>query len=258
MRLARNLIAAMALSALALPALASPVSLIPDPVDEDGRITLGELFDGAGVAAPVVVGHRVGSSVMLEARQVQSLARQHGLVWDNPQGLRRIVVREGGAMAADASARPIAASVSRPGATVEVLTYARNIPAGEMIQPSDVQWSTVQAHMASASGPRDADEVIGLSSRRPLRAGSAVASRDLVAPQVIARNDIVEVAFISGGIELTVTGRATRDAAAGEAVPVMNLQSGRTIDAVAVGPGRAVTGPAAQIARTRPQEFAAR
>ena len=247
----------MALS-LSAPAMAGPVTLILDPVDEDGRVTLGELFEGAGSAANVVVGLRHGASVMLEARQVQTLARQHGLDWTNPQGLRRIVVREGGAVAADTSVRPAAASVARPGATAEVLTYARSLNTGDVVQPSDVIWSTVQAHLASPSGPVDADDIIGKSARRPVRAGTPVNSRDLVAAQVIARNDMVQVAFISGGVELTVTGRATRDAAAGEPVPVLNLQSGRTIDAVAVSPGRAVTGPAAQIARTRPQEFAAR
>jgi len=41
-------------------------------------------------------------------------------------------------------------------------------------------------------------------------------------------------------------------------VPILNLQSNRTIDAVAVAPGRAVAGPAAQIARRNPQQFAAR
>ena len=257
MQALRTLALVLGLSALAAPALAGPVSLVVDPVDDDGRVTLGELFNGAGSAAHVVVGHRAGASVMLEASQVQAIARQNGLIWDNPQGLRRIVVREGAA-AADASVRPASGNVARPGATVEVLTYARNIGAGEVIQPSDVIWSTVQAHMATSAGPRDADEVIGLSARRPVRAGAAVTSRDLVAAQVIARNDMVQVAFVSGGVELTITGRATRDAAAGEPLPVLNLQSGRTIDAVAVGPGRAVTGPAAQIARLRPQEYAVR
>ena len=97
-----------------------------------------------------------------------------------------------------------------------------------------------------------------LTARRALRSGAPVAVRDLTAPQVIARNDMVEVAFISGGVKLTVTGRATRNAAAGEAVPIVNLTSGRTIDAVAVAPGRAVAGPAAQIARTDSTAFAAR
>lgn len=259
MTMIRSFSLALALAALAAPALAGPVSLLPDPTDDDGRVTLGELFDDAGAASGVVVGQRLGATAVFEASQIQAAARRAGLDWANPQGLRRIVVREGGAAPAEASARPAAATVaSRPGATVEVLTYARSLAAGDIVQPSDVIWSTVQAHQAPAGGPQDPDQVVGLSAKRALRAGAAVASRDLASPQVIARNDMVEVAYISGGVELTVTGKATRDASAGEAVPVLNTQSGRTIDAVAVGPGRAVAGPAAQMARANPQQFAAR
>lgn len=255
----RALILALAFAALAAPALAGPVNLLPDPTNADGRVTLGDLFDDAGAAAHVVVGQRTGASVVFEASQIQMAARRAGLEWSNPQGLRRIVVREGGAPAAEASARPAVASVAaRPGATVEVLTYARSLAAGDIVQPADVVWSTVQAHQAPAGGPQDADQVVGLSAKRALRAGAAVSSRDLASPQVIARNDMVEVAYIVGGVELTVTGKATRNASVGEAVPVLNIQSGRTIDAVAVAPGRAVTGPAAQAARANPQQFAAR
>ncbi|MGO4410292.1 MULTISPECIES: flagellar basal body P-ring formation chaperone FlgA [unclassified Brevundimonas] len=252
-------------AALAGPTLAGPVSLLPDPTDDDGRVTLGELFDDAGAASGVVVGQRTGATAVFDAAQIQAAARRAGLEWSNPQGLRRIVVRAGtgGALPAEASARPAVASVgasaaSRPGATVEVLTYARSLAAGDIVQPSDVVWSVVQAHQAPAGGPQDADQVVGLSAKRPLRAGAAVASRDLASPQVIARNDMVEVAYIAGGVELTVTGKAVRNASAGEAVPVLNVQSGRTIDAVAVAPGRAVAGPAAAAARANPQQFAAR
>lgn len=259
----RALILALAFAALAAPvpalALAGPVSLLPDPTDADGRVTLGDLFDDAGAAANVVVGQRLGATAVFEASQVQAAARRAGLDWANPQGLRRIVVREGGAAPAEASARPAAASVTAgPGATVEVLTYARSLAAGDIVQPADVVWSAVQAHQAPAGGPQDADQVVGLSAKRALRAGAPVTSRDLASPQVIARNDMVEVAYIAGGVELTITGKAVRNASAGEAVPVLNLQSGRTIDAVAVSPGRAVAGPAAQAARANPQQFAAR
>jgi flagella basal body P-ring formation protein FlgA len=127
-----------------------------------------------------------------------------------------------------------------------------------VVQPEDVVWTTVQAHQAAGAGPQDAETVIGLSARRALRAGTPVAIRDLTAPQVIARNDMVQVSFIADGVTLTVTGRATRDAAAGEPLPVLNLQSGRTIDAVAVGPGEAVTGPGAAAARANPSLFASR
>ncbi|MFK4059609.1 flagellar basal body P-ring formation chaperone FlgA [Brevundimonas sp. NPDC046655] len=255
----RILILTALLTAFAAPALAGPVSLLADPLDDDGRVTLGDLFDDAGAAADVVVGQRLGATAVFEASQIQAAARRAGLDWANPQGLRRVVVREGGAAPAEASARPAAATVaSRPGATVEVLTYARSLAAGDIIQPADVVWSTVQAHQAPAGGPQDADQVVGLSAKRALRAGAVVTSRDLASPQLIARNDMVEVAYIVGGVELTVTGKATRNASAGEPVPVLNVQSGRTIDAVAVSPGRAVAGPAAQMARANPQQFAAR
>ena len=238
----------------ATPALSAPVSLTADPVDDDGRITLGDLFDDAGSAASVVVAQRSGPTAVLDAGRVQTLAARAGLQWSNPDGLRRIVVRQGASSAAPTRTTAVAA---RPGATVEVLTYARSLAAGEVVHPEDVVWSQVQAHQAPAGGPQDAEAVIGLSARRALRAGAPVQSRDLTAPQVIARGDMVQVAFVSGGVSLTLTGRATRNAALGEAVVVTNIASGRAIDAVAVGPGQAVTGPAAHAARANPQQFAA-
>ena len=261
----RLLLLAGCIALAASPALAGPVSLRVNPVDEDGRVTLGDVFDNAGSAANVVIATRAGPSVVFEAGQLQGLALRSGLQWSNPQGLRRVVVRQGAvAPAAAASASPASATASvgstaaRPGATAEVLTYARSLSAGDIVQPEDVSWSTVQAHLVPSGAPQDADQVIGLSAKRALRAGAAVSARDLASPQVIARNDMVEVAFISGGVRLTVTGRATRNAAVGEQVPILNLTSNRTIDAVATGPGQAVTGPAAVAARTASTQFASR
>lgn len=240
----------------ATPALSSPVSLNASPMDDDGQITLGELFDGAGSASSVVVARRSGPTAVLDAALVQAAAARSGLQWSNPAGLRRIVVRQGASGAALTPASTSAVA-GRPGATVEVLTYARSLASGDVVQPEDVVWAEVQSHQAPAGAPRDAAEVIGLSARRALRAGTAVQSRDLTAPEVIARGDMVQVAFISGGVRLTVTGRATRDAAMGDPVVVTNIDSGRAIDAVAVGPGQAVAGPASHAARANPQQFAA-
>ncbi len=243
-----SLVAGLAL--VAAPVLADPVTLRANPVDDDGRVTLGDIFDNAGSASGVVVANRAGPSVVLEAGALQSVAARSGLQWANPQGLRRVVVRNAamapGAVVATSAAVP-APPLTR-GATTEVLTYARNLAAGDVIQPEDVIWTTVQSHLAQGGSPSDAEQVIGLSARRALRAGAVVGARDLIAPRVIARNDMVEVAFVSGGVTLTVTGRATRDAAVGEPVPVLNTTSGRTIDAVAYGPGRAMAGPAARAA----------
>lgn len=258
---------ALAVSAFAMDAQAQSraVNLIPSPTDADGLITLGELFEGAGAASGVVVGRRAGPSAVLDAAQVQVAARRAGLNWANAEGIRRIIVRAGAPIAAPASMASAASTSARPnavaGAMVEALTFTRSLSAGEVIQPEDVMWTQVQAHLAPVSGPQDAAEIIGLSARRPLRAGQPVNIRDLAAPQVIARNDMVEVLYQDNGIELTITGRAQRNATQGDTVSILNLQSNRTIEAVAIAPGRAIAGPAAQMMRTastRSNPYAAR
>ncbi len=201
------ILGAVAALMLAGAAVAGPVSLKANPVDSDGRVTLGDLFDGAGAASDVVVGTRAGPSIVFEAGQLQSLARQSGLDWANPSGLRRVVVRN--AAAAPAPAPP----------------------------------ASVSASVANAAPP------VVAARPQPARAG--------LAERVIARNDMVEVAYEVGGVRLTITGRAEGNAAVGQRLAVRNLQSNRTIDAVAIGPGLALAGPAAQDVRAT-QQLAAR
>lgn len=192
--ISRSLIAIAAVL-VAMPAVASPVTLKANPVDTDGQVTFSDIFDGAGASSSVVVARRSGPSVVMEAGQLQSLARQSGLEWDNPRGLRRVVIRS--AALSPSAATPAAA------ATAETAPVAR--PAA--FQPS------------------------------------------LRAERVISRNDIVQVVYIVGGVRLTISGRATANAAAGEPVSILNLDSGRTIDALAVSPGQAIAGPSARAAR---------
>lgn len=116
----RTLIAAAALM-LAGPALAGPVTLKANPVDVDGQVTFGDLFDGAGAASGMVVGVRSGPSVVFEAGQLQAMARQAGLDWANPTGLRRVVVRH-------AAAAPAAAATSLATAETAAPVPARAAP----------------------------------------------------------------------------------------------------------------------------------
>ena len=197
----RTLILAAAALLMAGPALAGPVTLKANPVDADGQVTFGDVFDGAGSAAGIVIGARSGPSVVFEAGSLQALARQSGLSWANPTGLRRVVVR-----------------------------HAAVAPAVDVGAPA-----------AEAAAPVVA---------RPVSRRAAYADR------VISRNDIVEVIYEADGMRLAITGRAEGNAAEGQRLAIRNLQSGRIFDAVAVGPGRAIAGPAGQDLRTH--QFAAR
>lgn len=238
---------------LATPVLAGqPVTLKASIADGDGIVTLGDLFDGAGAAASVPLAARRGTSVMLDAYAVQAAARRAGLDWANAEGLRRIVVGAGHAGGGQAGA---AAAPVRRG-NVEVLTWARNISAGEVVQPQDLVWGKAAA--APADAAHDPDAVIGLAAKRPLRAGAAVAARDVAALQVIKTGEIITLSFEDGGVSLALQAKALSAGAAGEAINVQNTSSKKIIQAVVTGPGHAVVGPAADHLRLNASRYALR
>lgn len=222
---------ALIVAMLAVPADAgTPVNLNANLVDIAGQVTLGELFDNAGPARDVVIAERHGPSVVLDAGAVQAVARRYGLDWDNPHGIARIIVRG-------------AATGSLSLGAHDVLAYARNLNTGEIVQPSDLLWA--RAVGAPADAPANADAVIGLAARRPLREGDPVLSRDVTAPIVIKVGDTVSVTYADRGVTLTLQGKAMAAAAAGDTVNILNTASKKLIEAVATGPDQAVVGPEA-------------
>jgi flagella basal body P-ring formation protein FlgA len=235
---------AVALAAMAAsPALAGrPVTLKADTANANGVVTLSDLFDGAGEAGGTPVATRAGTSVVLDAGVVQAIARRAGLDWANAEGLRKIVVHGGPAAASPAS-------VAR--GNVEVLSYARSLAAGEIIQPTDLVWTKVAA--APTDAPTDADAVIGQAAKRPLRAGAVVMSRDVGTAQVVKAGDLVSVAYDNDGVSLSMQGKAMGAAGVGETLSVQNPSSKKIVQAIVTGPGQAVVGPAAdQLKLTRP------
>ena len=238
----KRLLIAAAAFLIASPALAGQaVTLKAQTLDADGIVTLSDLFDGAGAAGKVVVAAKPGASTVLDAAAVQALARRAGLDWPNAEGLRRIVVRSGADGAGAVASR----------GNVEVLTYARSLSAGEIVQPQDLIWGKAAA--APADAPNDAEAIIGLAAKRPLRAGAAVSGRDVSAPQVIKSGDLITVTYEDGGISLVLQGKAMAAAGLGETLAVQNIASKKIIQAVASGPGQAVVGPAADQLKALPR-----
>ncbi|CAN5390956.1 flagellar basal body P-ring formation chaperone FlgA [soil metagenome] len=221
---------------IATPALAGQaVSLRADTTDAYGKITLGELFDGAGAASDVVVAARVGPSAVLDAGAIQIAARRAGLDWANSNGVRRIIVRQG------SGSGPALAGASR--GNVEVLAYARSLSTGEIVQPEDLVWIKVAA--GGSDAPRDADDLIGMTAKRPLREGAAASLRDVSTPQVIKAGDIVAVTYEDDGVALTLQGKAMSAGAIGESLMVQNTASKKIIETVVTGPGSTAVGPQA-------------
>jgi flagella basal body P-ring formation protein FlgA len=245
----------LALAFISAPGLAlagQTVELKPHPVAR-GYITLGDLFSNATeAAAKVVVIHAppAGLDAVLEASEIQMLARRNGLDWSNALGLAHITVASlgGAAPSGRSSVTHTGARESRrepheDRAADRVLVYARNLATGEILDASDLQWSS-----DAAAGGDSLDNpalAIGKSARHPVRAGAPVQAYDLANPKLIHAGDAVEVAYENDGVVLMLEGKATSDATLGDTVEVMNTSSKKTIEAVASAPGRALVGPAA-------------
>ena len=145
-RLIHSLIGLGVATALSSTAFAGqPVSLRSETVAQ-GEITLGDLFDGAGPAAGVVVAPapNPGGTMVLNSSAVQRAVMSHGLSWANEKGIRRIIVRSG---ARSETAAPVKAGAKG----VEVLTWTRSLNAGDMITAEDLTWSVLAAQPAVAS-----------------------------------------------------------------------------------------------------------
>jgi flagella basal body P-ring formation protein FlgA len=116
--------------------------------------------------------------------------------------------------------------------------------------------------VAGLDAPRDPDAVIVMAARRPVREGDAVSLRDISAPMVIRKDDVIAVTFTMNGLSLTLQAKALTDAASGQTVSVMNAVSHKIIQAVATAPGQAVVGPEAEqlkaAARLSPSRLALR
>ncbi|MDC7677334.1 flagellar basal body P-ring formation chaperone FlgA [Asticcacaulis machinosus] len=227
------------------------------PSDSDGRITLGDVFDYADGASDVVLGVRSGATAVLDAAQVQAIARQNGYYWTNPKGLRRIIVAQGADSSAPAPQVVRSAAKAPAGKMAEALTFTRSLNTGDVVQPSDIAYQPVQAHLAGANvSPQD---IIGKSARYPLREGAVVRAGDLSNPVVVKKSQSVKVVWTVGGINLSMTGLAQKDGAAGDVIQVLNPTSKKTVDAVITGPGTAAAGPAAlQMRASNPQYYSAR
>jgi flagella basal body P-ring formation protein FlgA len=246
-----SVVAGLALACLpTAPARAGqPVALRSAPADENGQVTLGDLFDGAGDQADVVVASgKANAGMVLDAGRVQMFARAHGLDWDNAGGIRRLIVAAGSPHPQPSASASGELVVNGPSMhPISVLAYAHDITAGEVIGPNDLILSRTAVPLPDA--PRSAEAVVGMAARRYLREGQAVAQHDVTLPEVIKKDDVIALVYQQEGVTLTLQGKALENAVVGQAFNAINPESKKIIQAVAAGPGEALVGPQAEQAK---------
>jgi flagella basal body P-ring formation protein FlgA len=98
------------------------------------------------------------------------------------------------------------------------------IRAGAVITPSHIE--------TLGELREDPGYLIGREARRTIYTGQRVTSENTRPARLVARNQIVTVKYMQGGLEISTTGRAMGEASLYEPVTVMNLKSRQLVQGI--------------------------
>lgn len=237
------------LCGLALPGLAmAEPRLKPSPFAAGAQITLGDLFEDAGAAAttPLARAPGPGQRVVFAAAALQARANMAGVRWRNLEGARQIVVEGaggGGVIGAGGSSTGEQQAEAR-----EIAVLNRDVPRGEVITAMDVAFASL-SEAAGRDALTDPEALIGKTAKRPLRAGAALRAGDVMDTPAVKRGEVVTLIYESGGLRLSLRGRALADGAVGSMVRVANIQTNKVLEAIVDGQGTARVIPASTSTR---------
>lgn len=105
------------------------------------------------------------------------------------------------------------------------LIAARTLPAGSVIAAGDLIMGE------AARGISTPSEAIGMQTRITIYEGRPIMAAQLQTPRLVARNQIVRLAYRQGPLMIEIEGRALGEGGAGQTIPVMNISSRMTISA---------------------------
>lgn len=132
----------------------------------------------------------------------------------------------------EAARKQVSARVDLQGPTCR---FAADVSRDQILTRSDLVENVGPVERGSVS----CDDAVGKSVRGGGRAGSVVRGSSLKAPVVVKRGDHVTVEYESGILRIVTKGEAMKDGAAGEVIPVVNLDSRKVMRARVVSAGRA-------------------
>jgi flagella basal body P-ring formation protein FlgA len=121
--------------------------------------------------------------------------------------------------------------------TVDAAILARDVERNEVLKSSDVVIER-RPKLAVGNDAASRDRAVGMQMRKALRAGAALRTADLAKPDLVQRDQSVTLIFQSGGLYLTIRGKALEGGTEGDVVSVLNLQSKRTVTGTVVGRGQ--------------------
>lgn len=131
--------------------------------------------------------------------------------------------------------------------TIDIPVLNHAVGAGTTVQEADLQWISVRTDRLIGNVITDSRQMVGMTTKRPLRTGQMLRGSDLVMTPAIRKNSLVTLALQSGQMNLTVTGKALEDAAIGQSIRVININSKKELMGIVQDPSTIVIPVAGQL-----------
>lgn len=141
------------------------------------------------------------------------------------------------AAATTGAGRTVAVS-GRVAIEVPVAVPVRRIEPGEIVGAADLEVALLPFSAVTPAIQPDPLLIEGSEARRPLMAGRPVPAGSLTAPRAVRKGTAVLITLEEGGLALSAPGKSMADGAMGEIVRIINVNSGKVIQAEVIGEGR--------------------
>ncbi len=114
---------------------------------------------------------------------------------------------------------------------------ARAVESGEVLQQADVNFVRYDTGALSKNSLTQSAQVLGMQSKRALKAGTILSTDMLQAPTLIKRGDSVRIRVKKPGIEIEMLGTAMASGKLGERILVRNDSSQKNLTATVISLG---------------------
>ncbi len=118
----------------------------------------------------------------------------------------------------------------------QVVTASQRIRKGDIITPKHIKLTKMDISRIE-SPYRLPRQVIGMQAKRTIISGRALTSRNLEAPPVVRRGELVRLIAQNGQMQITTTAIAIMDGRPGDPIRVRNIQSDKIIHGRVYAPG---------------------
>jgi flagella basal body P-ring formation protein FlgA len=155
---------------------------------------------------------------------------RNGLPPARPDSPKDPVIWRGSVKYGSAQSMPIWAK-TRAWTSIPSVIAVKDLAPGKPIDADQIRMGTIESGPYSQGESLSVEQIVGLTPRRPIRAGQAVPRSAVETPVDVERGQMVGLEARVGGALLKLNVRAEGSGRVGDAIPVRNVQSGKSFQA---------------------------